>query len=94
MHRIARFRVLLLAIMVMVSHVALLSHAAAHFMPNLDQCELCVSQAHPLAAIPSAESALSGAPPTGNAPAAISMPSPPVAPACAYQQRAPPQASS
>jgi len=51
-----RFRYLLLALMVTASHVALVSHAAAHFRPSLEQCELCVSQAHPLAAIPTPES--------------------------------------
>lgn len=51
----ARFRLLLLALMVAVSHVALVSHVTAHFQPNLDQCELCVSQAQPLAAIPTAD---------------------------------------
>jgi len=55
MHRLARLRILLLALMVAVSHVALLSHAAGHFHPSLEQCELCVSQAHPLAAVPVAE---------------------------------------
>ena len=55
MPKSVRFRYLLLALMVTASHVALVSHAAAHFQPSLEQCELCVSQAHPLAAIPTAE---------------------------------------
>ena len=50
-----RCRFLLLALMVAASHVALVSHVAAHFQPALEQCELCVSQAQPLAAIPAAE---------------------------------------
>lgn len=54
----SRFRLLLLALMVTASHVALVSHAAAHFQPALEECELCVSQAQPLAAIPAAESDL------------------------------------
>lgn len=45
-------RLVLLAFLVAVSHVALLSHVTAHFEPALEQCELCVSQAQPLAAIP------------------------------------------
>lgn len=56
MMRSARFNYLLLALMVAVSHVVLISHVAAHFQPALEQCELCVSQAQPLAAIPAAES--------------------------------------
>ena len=48
----ARIRLLLLALMVAASHVALISHVAAHFQPQLEQCELCVSQAQPLAAVP------------------------------------------
>ena len=52
----ARFRYLLLAVMVTVSHVALASHVTAHFQPAFEQCELCVSQAQPMAAIPTAES--------------------------------------
>jgi len=52
----ARLRFILLALMVAASHVALVSHVAAHFQPALDQCELCVAQAQPLAALPVAES--------------------------------------
>jgi disulfide bond formation protein DsbB len=51
----ARIRMLLLALMVAASHVALAGHVAAHFQPALEHCELCVSQAQPLAAIPVAE---------------------------------------
>ena len=50
-----RYRFALLAVMVAVSHVTLVSHVTAHFTPALDQCELCVSQAQPLAAIPTAD---------------------------------------
>jgi hypothetical protein len=68
----ARWRYLLLALMVAASHVALMSHVAAHFQPALEQCELCVSQAQPLAAIPAAEhaSSVEYAPPTSQSPAA------------------------
>lgn len=41
--------------MVAVSHVALVTHVTAHFGSALEQCELCVSQAHPQAAIPASE---------------------------------------
>lgn len=51
----ARIRLLLLALMVAASHVALISHVAAHFQPQLEQCELCVGQAQPLAAIPTVQ---------------------------------------
>jgi len=55
MMKSARFRYLLLAVMVTVSHVVLVSHVTAHFQPAFEQCELCVSQAQPMAAIPAAE---------------------------------------
>jgi len=45
-------RPVLLAFMVAISHLALVSHVTAHFKPALADCELCVSQAQPLAAIP------------------------------------------
>ena len=47
-------RPVLLALMVAVGHLALVSHVTAHFEPALEECELCVSQAQPLAAIPAA----------------------------------------
>lgn len=53
MRKIARFRIIVLAMMLAVSHVALISHVTAHFEPNLEQCDLCVSQAQLLTAIPS-----------------------------------------
>ena len=83
----------MLAFLVAVSHVALVSHVTAHFAPALEQCELCVSQAQPLAAIPALEPGVavpqdSAAPhPTsGAAIAGLSSPSP-------YLQRAPPPPS-
>ena len=90
----ARFRLLLLAFMVAVGHVALVSHVTAHFQPNLEQCELCVSQAHPLAAIPMAESQActecgpaAGFPPLETRASVVAV-------AHQYQQRAPPAPSS
>jgi hypothetical protein len=55
MRKIARFRIALLALMLVASHVALISHVTAHFAPNLEQCELCVSQAQLFSAIPSSD---------------------------------------
>jgi hypothetical protein len=55
MRWILRFRFLALALMLAVSHVALVSHVTAHFEPQWEDCELCVSEAQPLAAIPAAE---------------------------------------
>jgi hypothetical protein len=90
----ARLRFLVLALLVALSHVALISHVTAHFQPALEQCELCVSQAHPLAAVPVAETA-------AYCPSAAVMgwPEPATRPAAAgrerpYHQRAPPAASS
>ena len=51
----ARTRIAILALMLVVSHVALMSHVTAHFEPELEQCELCVSQAQLLTAIPSSD---------------------------------------
>jgi hypothetical protein len=89
-----RFRLLLLAFMVAVGHVALVSHVTAHFQPNFEQCELCVSQAHPLAAIPTGESQpsvecgpMAGLPPLATRPCVMAVVHP-------YQQRAPPVLSS
>jgi len=94
MMRSARLKYLLLALMVVVSHVVLVSHAVAHFQPALEQCELCVSQAQPLAAIPAAE-----APPAVDpAPSAVlpvsSRPAPGAAIVRPQRQRAPPGSSS
>jgi len=94
MLRNARYRFLLLALMVAISHVALISHVAAHFSPTVEQCELCVSQAHPAAAIPAAEQ-------TPFEPVAMLAPNiPDQRPAAAcrppapYLQRAPPTPSA
>jgi hypothetical protein len=94
MFKTARLRVLLLCLMVTVSHVALISHVTAHFQPALEQCELCVSQAHPLAAVPAAEPAI-----FTHSEAALSWPEPAEQPPAAiaarpYFQRAPPAPSS
>lgn len=50
-----RFPILALVLLLAVSHVALISHVTAHFEPAWEECELCVSKAQPLAAIPQAD---------------------------------------
>jgi hypothetical protein len=94
MFKSSRLRLLLLCLMVTASHVALISHVTAHFQPALEQCELCVSQAHPLAAVPAAEPAYFAIPAV-----ALSWPEPAAQPPAAmaarpYFQRAPPAPSS
>jgi hypothetical protein len=54
-----RIRIAILVLMLAVSHVALISHVTAHFEPDLEQCELCVSQAQLLAGIPCSDHGLS-----------------------------------
>ena len=46
----ARFRLFVLAALLVFSQVALACHQAAHFVPDRAQCELCVCQAQPLCA--------------------------------------------
>lgn len=93
MHRSARLKLLLLALMVAASHVALLAHATAHFVPALEQCELCVSQAQPMAAIPAVDGPVAmhcPAPPALERPAApLPLPAP-----RHYHPRGPPARSS
>ena len=40
----ASCRLILLALLLAVSHVALANHSASHFVNELGQCELCFSQ--------------------------------------------------
>ena len=54
----AAIRISLLALMLVVSHIALISHVTAHFEPELEQCELCVSQSQLLSAVPSSDRAI------------------------------------
>jgi hypothetical protein len=89
-----RLRFVVLALMVTVSHVALVSHVTAHFEPALEHCELCVSQAQPLAAIP-ADTQCAISPSIS----AVAWPVPEARPAgsaypAPYLQRAPPLSSS
>jgi hypothetical protein len=55
MRKIARLRIAILALMLVVSHIALMSHVTVHFSPDLEKCELCVSQAQMSAAIPASD---------------------------------------
>jgi len=55
MRKSAPIRITILALLLAVSHVALISHVTAHFEPELEPCELCVSQAELLFAIPSSD---------------------------------------
>jgi hypothetical protein len=55
MTRLARYRILALVFMLVVSNLALVSHVTAHFHPKWVECELCVSQAQNSAAIPVAD---------------------------------------
>jgi len=50
-----RFRITLLALMLAISHAALIAHVTAHFAPDLEQCQLCVSQAQMSSAIPASD---------------------------------------
>jgi hypothetical protein len=50
MRSIFRYRIYALALLLAVSQLALAGHDGAHVTPDLEQCELCVSQAQPLTA--------------------------------------------
>jgi len=90
----SRLRLVLLAVMVTASHVALVSHVYAHFQPALEQCELCVSQAQPQAAVPAAEAVLEDMPaPAVRIPTTLPLPHVPPYD-CSHCQRAPPLPSS
>jgi hypothetical protein len=89
-----RLRFLLLALMVAASHIALVSHVTAHFQPSLEQCELCVSQAQPLAAIPAAEPEACVPVAAATGPGPVADRSIPVSPARPWFPRAPPATSS
>lgn len=90
----ARLRYVVLAFMVATSHVALVSHAFAHFQPALEHCELCVSQAQPQAAVPAAEAVMGEV----SAPAGAVPPAPTLRHIPTFNRshcpRAPPSASS
>jgi len=90
MRMIRRYRPALLALMLLLTQVAVASHLTAHFHPQLDQCPLCVSQAHPMAAIPPSQPILQA---LGEAQQALFVV--PLSPQAqsedrAYHQRAPP----
>jgi hypothetical protein len=90
----ARIKIAILSLMLAVSHVALISHVTAHFEPGLDECELCVSQAQLLTAIPATDHSI-----CMDLQVVVSQFAPPgytitTADGFAYRQRAPPPASS
>lgn len=94
MGKLAPTRIVLLALMLAVSHVALTSHVTSHFSPDLEQCELCVSYTQHQAAIPSSAQEALAEPATAGytlpalpADTAVSLPN-------ANRQRAPPSSST
>lgn len=58
MRKPVAIRTALLALILVASHVALVSHVTAHFEPEMEQCELCVSQAQLLSAVASCDHAI------------------------------------
>jgi hypothetical protein len=90
MCRIARLRVVALALMLVASQAALACHTAAHFSPDLEKCELCVSHAQLLTAVPVADQGFEADPyygaPTFDSPG-LMVPEKRVIP---HRQRAPP----
>ena len=94
MTRIARYRLLALVFMLVVSNLALVGHVTAHFQPQWAECELCVNQAQPLAAIPSAEHSFEAAVPRADIRAGTSQPSCQTTVFHPSQPRAPPIQSS
>ena len=89
----ARIRIAILALMLAVSNVTLVSHVTAHFEPEFEQCELCVSQAQLLTAIHGSQHAT----PVDSGFGVSQFDTPryaiPVQAAHVYHQRAPPFAS-
>ena len=90
MCKTARIRIILLAVMLVASHVALISHVTAHFAPNLDQCELCVSQAQLQSAIPCQDNLVSIDTDFNAQPFDLSRQAIPATPIIFQRQRAPP----
>jgi hypothetical protein len=90
MSRSGPLRIAILALMLVVSHVALISHVTAHFEPQLGQCELCVSQGQLLTAITSPDHGI----PFDSGFGILQFDSPqcaiPVQHRIAFRQRAPP----
>jgi len=94
MCRIARLRVVALALMLVASQAALACHTAAHFSPDLEKCELCVSHAQLLTAVPVADQGFEADPyygtPAFDSPG-LMVPEKRVIP---HRQRAPPTPST
>jgi hypothetical protein len=94
MYKSVRIRIVILALMLAVSHIALVSHVTAHFEPELEPCELCVSQAQLLTAIPTSDHDIPVDPEFGVSRFVTPRYSIPVRHGFAYHQRAPPVTSS
>jgi hypothetical protein len=94
MDKFAPTRIFLLVLMLAVSHVALISHVTVHFSPDLEQCELCVSYAQQLAAIPSGAQDAQLEPAPVNQPLVTLRNGAAVTPPNAHRQRAPPALSA
>jgi hypothetical protein len=89
-----RIRIVILALMLAVSHIALVSHVTAHFKPELEPCELCVSQAQLLTAIPTPDHHVPVDSQFGVSRFEAPQYSIPVRRDLVYHQRAPPATSS
>ena len=94
MTQLARYRLLALVFMLVVSNLALVGHVTAHFQPQWAECELCVNQAQPLAALPAAEPHFEAAVPRADIRADASQPSLRSTDFHPSQPRAPPAQSS
>lgn len=90
MRMLRRYRPALLALMLLLTQVAVASHLTAHFHPQIDHCPLCVSQAHPMAAIPPSQPVLQAVDEAQQALFIVPPPPPAQSVDRAYYQRAPP----
>jgi len=94
MRKPAAIRIALLALMLVVSQITLFSHVTAHFEPELEQCELCVSQAQLLSAVASSDHAIVIDIQFGQADFKSQQYQLPERHCFTHQQRAPPQMSA
>jgi hypothetical protein len=94
MRKPAAMKIALLALMLAVSHIALISHVTAHFQPELEQCELCVSQAQLLSCGPASDHALVVDSQFGQADFESQQCQLPERPCSTHHQRDPPSRSS
>jgi len=94
MFKTTQVRIAILALMLAVSHIALACHVAAHFSPELEQCELCVSHAQLSTAIPAAEQVVVVDVSFGSSGVVTPESAVPALYAIAHRQRAPPLTSA